>query len=66
MDDEKRYKLASAGHFAKLMAELDEPERDWAIDNASNVIDKRSHFEYEQMSRHVTVVYLWDSWDDPA
>ena len=64
MNHEERYRLASPGYFADLMRTLDEPERDWAIDNAGNVIDMRGHFEWEQMSRHVTVVYIpTDEWD---
>ena len=64
MNTEQRIALARDGHFATLMAELDEPERDWAIENADNVIDMREHFEWEQMSRHVVVLVDWDY--DPA
>ena len=65
-DESESTNLAERIAKAKAMREMDEPERDWAIENAGNVIDMRGHFEREQMSRHVTVVYLWDSEDDPA
>ena len=61
MTDEDRIDKAAPGHFAKLMAKLDEPERDWAIDHADNAIDARPLFEWLQLSRHmVAVEYIWD------
>lgn len=46
-----------ADYHARLMRNLDEPERDWLIDQAgAKVIDLRLHFEREQLLRHCVIV----------